>query len=200
MSFGQAAGWSLVQAVAASSSGGVDADHGIFGGTLPAERSRLRGNTFPAPSADRQHRELAEQVHQLAGQVGLRQAARQLGIHRDALTAAFTHCELPMPERRVGWQPSESAGRVRARHRLGSLSQGVGTGRPGDPHCPAGDAKAASSSTSNPPPGGPGGTEGSRVIGLMVSRSGGHHQVVGLLGVRSHTSKKESRSWPDTSS
>jgi Phosphoenolpyruvate phosphomutase len=28
----------------------------------------------------------------------------------------------------------------------------------------------------------------------------GYHQVVGLLGVRSHTSKKESRSWPDTSS
>jgi hypothetical protein len=28
----------------------------------------------------------------------------------------------------------------------------------------------------------------------------GYHQVVGLLGVRSHTSKKVSRSWPDTSS
>jgi hypothetical protein len=28
------------------------------------------------------------------------------GVHRDALTAAFAHWELPMPERRVGWQPS----------------------------------------------------------------------------------------------
>jgi hypothetical protein len=29
-----------------------------------------------------------------------------LGVHRDALKAAFTHWELPMPQRRVGWQPS----------------------------------------------------------------------------------------------
>jgi WhiB family transcriptional regulator, redox-sensing transcriptional regulator len=85
---------------------GIDQDHGVFGGTLPAERSRLRGNTFPAPSAYRQDRELAEQAHQLANQVGLRQAARQLGIHRDALTAAFAHWGLPPLERRVGWQPS----------------------------------------------------------------------------------------------
>ena len=78
----------------------------MFGGTLPAERSRLRSNTFPQPSAYRQQRELAEAAHQLASQVGLRQAARQLGIHRDALTAAFTQWDLPAPERRVGWQPS----------------------------------------------------------------------------------------------
>jgi hypothetical protein len=75
----------------------------VFGGTLPAERSRLYGNTFPKPSVLRQRRELAEQAHQLASQVRLRQAARQLGVHRDALTAAFTHWELPMPEQRVGW-------------------------------------------------------------------------------------------------
>ena len=36
----------------------------------------------------------------------MRQAARQLGIHRDALKAAFTQWDLPLPERRVGWQPS----------------------------------------------------------------------------------------------
>jgi len=92
--------------LAVSAAGGIDGDHGVFGGTLPAERSRLRGNTFPEPSAYRQHRELAQQAHQLASEVGLRQAARQLGIHRDALTAAFTQWELPLPERRVGWQPS----------------------------------------------------------------------------------------------
>jgi WhiB family transcriptional regulator, redox-sensing transcriptional regulator len=77
--------------LAVKAAGGLDGDHGVFGGTLPAERSRLRGNTFPEPSTYRQHRELAEQAHQLAGQVGLRQAARQLGVHRDALTAAFGH-------------------------------------------------------------------------------------------------------------
>jgi len=92
--------------LAVKAAGGIDADHGVFGGTLPAERSPLRGNRFPEPSAYRQRRELAEQAHQLASQVGLRQAARQLGIHRDALTAAFRQWGLPGLERRVGWQPS----------------------------------------------------------------------------------------------
>jgi WhiB family transcriptional regulator, redox-sensing transcriptional regulator len=92
--------------LAVKAAGGLDADHGVFGGTLPAERSRLRGNTFPEPSALRERRELAEQAHQLAGQVGLRQAAKQLGVHRDALKAAFAHWELPILQRRVGWQPS----------------------------------------------------------------------------------------------
>jgi AraC-like DNA-binding protein len=92
--------------LAVKAAGGIDHDHGVFGGTLPAERSRLRGNTFPQPSAYRQRRELAEAAHVLAGEVGLRQAARQLGIHREVLTAAFTQWELPIPERRHGWQPS----------------------------------------------------------------------------------------------
>src|SRR5215208_2660271 len=92
--------------LAVKAAGGIDHDHGVFGGTLPAERSRLRGNRFPEPSAYRQRRDLAEQAHQLANQVGLRQAARQLGVHRDVLKAAFIQWELPMPERRVGWQPS----------------------------------------------------------------------------------------------
>jgi hypothetical protein len=92
--------------LAVKATGGLDGDHGVFGGTLPADRGRLRGNTFPGPSAYRQRRELAEQAHQFVGEVGLRQAARQLGVHRDALKAAFAHWELPMPERRVGWQPS----------------------------------------------------------------------------------------------
>jgi WhiB family redox-sensing transcriptional regulator len=92
--------------LAVNAAGGIDHDHGVFGGTLPAERSRLRGNTFPQPSAYRERRELAEAAHALAGEVGLRQAAKQLGVHRDALKAAFAQWELPMPERRVGWQPS----------------------------------------------------------------------------------------------
>jgi hypothetical protein len=86
--------------------GGIDADHGIFGGTLPADRSRLRANRFAEPSAYRQQRELAKQDHQLANQVGLRQAARRLGIHRDALKAAFQQWGLPALQRRLGWQPS----------------------------------------------------------------------------------------------
>jgi hypothetical protein len=49
---------------------------------------------------------LAEQAHQLTSQVGLRQAARQLGIHREALKDACTQWGLPALERRVGWQPS----------------------------------------------------------------------------------------------
>jgi hypothetical protein len=54
----------------------------------------------------RQQRELAEQAHALAGEVGLRQDAKRLGIHRDALRAAFAQWGLPALERRVGWQPS----------------------------------------------------------------------------------------------
>jgi WhiB family transcriptional regulator, redox-sensing transcriptional regulator len=92
--------------LAVKAAGGIGQDHGVFGGTLPTERSPLRGNAFPEPSAFRQHRELAEQAHQLAGEVGLRQAARQLGIHRDALTGAFQQWGLPPLQRRVGWQPS----------------------------------------------------------------------------------------------
>jgi WhiB family transcriptional regulator, redox-sensing transcriptional regulator len=115
--------------LAVKAAGGIDADHGVFGGTLPAERSPLRGNRFPEPSVYRQRRDLAEAAHQLAGEVGLRQAARQLGVHRDALKAAFTHWELPMPERRVGWQPSrflsDRAGAERAfrlAEQLGSVN------------------------------------------------------------------------------
>jgi WhiB family redox-sensing transcriptional regulator len=92
--------------LAVKAAGGFDQDHGVFGGTLPEERSRLRGNRFPERSVLRERRDLAEAAHALAGEVGLRQAARQLGIHRDALKAAFTQWELPLPERRVGWQPS----------------------------------------------------------------------------------------------
>ena len=92
--------------LAVKAAGGLDQDHGVFGGTLPEERSRLRGNHFPEPSVLRERRDLAEAAHALAGEVGMRQAARQLGIHRDALTAAFTQWCLPAPERRVGWQPS----------------------------------------------------------------------------------------------
>jgi hypothetical protein len=35
---------------------GIGQDHGLFGGTLPTERSPLRRNTFAERSAYRQHR------------------------------------------------------------------------------------------------------------------------------------------------
>jgi WhiB family transcriptional regulator, redox-sensing transcriptional regulator len=92
--------------LAVKAAGGLGADHGVFGGTLPAERSRLRGNHFPEPSRLRKDYETAEEAHQLVGQVGWRRAARELGVHRDALKAAFQRWELPAPEGRVGWQPS----------------------------------------------------------------------------------------------
>ena len=128
------AGWQVpnhCRDLAVKAAGGIDADHGVFGGCLPAGRSWLRGTTFPESGAYRQRRELAEQAHQLAGQVGLRQAARQLGIHRDALKAAFAHWGLPALALRVGWQPSrfltdraeaERAFRLAERH--GSVRHG----------------------------------------------------------------------------
>jgi hypothetical protein len=88
--------------LAIKAAGGLDADHGIFDGTLPSDRSPLRGNRFPEPSAYRQDREPAEALHALAGEGGLRQAAKRLGIHRDALKAAFDPWGLPALARRVG--------------------------------------------------------------------------------------------------
>jgi hypothetical protein len=57
------------------------------GAALPGPRL-LRG-AEPQPAADQRRHRQAEQAHELASQVGLRQAARQLGLHRDALKAAF---------------------------------------------------------------------------------------------------------------
>ena len=37
--------------LAVTAAGGLDQDHGVFGGTLPVERSRLRGNTFPSQAS-----------------------------------------------------------------------------------------------------------------------------------------------------
>jgi hypothetical protein len=81
----------------------------------------------------RQQRELAEQARALAGEVGLRQAAHRLGIHRDALKAAFQQWGLPELERRVGWQPSrfltdrgEAERAFRLAERLGSVNAAAG--------------------------------------------------------------------------
>jgi WhiB family redox-sensing transcriptional regulator len=83
-----------------------DTDHGIFGGTIPTERSHLRPNRFPEPSAYRQDREVAERAHELASRVGLRQAASQLGVSRDTLKGAWKHWGMPQPERKPTNPPS----------------------------------------------------------------------------------------------
>jgi hypothetical protein len=50
-----------------------------------------------------------------------------LGVHRDALKAAFAQWELPMPERRVGWQPSRFlTGRAEA-ERAFALAEQLGS-------------------------------------------------------------------------
>src|SRR6266536_4811514 len=83
-----------------------DTDHGVFGGTVPPERCQLRPNRFPEPSAYRQHKEVAERAHELAGRVGLRQAAQELGVSRDTLKNAWAHWGMPQPAGKVGHQPS----------------------------------------------------------------------------------------------
>jgi hypothetical protein len=115
--------------LAVTAAGSLDGDHGVFGGTLPAERSPLRSKTFPEPSVYRQRRDLAVEAHELASRVGVRQAARQLGVHRDALAAAWTRWGLPQPQARAGWQPSpfladraQAERAYRLAERLGSVN------------------------------------------------------------------------------
>jgi WhiB family transcriptional regulator, redox-sensing transcriptional regulator len=84
----------------------LDSDHGVFGGTVPTERSHLRPNRFPEPGAYRQDRQVAERAHELASRVGLRQAAKELGVSRDTLKNAWAHWNLPQPQAKVGYQPS----------------------------------------------------------------------------------------------
>jgi WhiB family transcriptional regulator, redox-sensing transcriptional regulator len=113
--------------LAVKAANGLDRDHGIFGGTLPAERSRLRGRSFPEPSAYRQRRDLAEEAHELASRVGLRQAARQLGVHRDALTAAWARWGLAQPQAKAGWQPSPFLAHRAAAERAYRLAERLGS-------------------------------------------------------------------------
>src|SRR6266545_855437 len=75
-------------------------DHGIFGGTKPHERTRLRDN----PPFDHQQvwlrdRAQAEHAHQLAVQVGPQQAAAQLGTHASTLRRAWEQWGLDYPGR-----------------------------------------------------------------------------------------------------
>jgi hypothetical protein len=84
----------------------LEDDFGVFGGTVPTERSQLRPNRFPEPSAYRQDRAVAERARELASRVGLRQAASQLGVSRDTLKTAWAHWGMPQPAGKAGIPPS----------------------------------------------------------------------------------------------
>ncbi len=105
----------------------LDSDHGVFGGTLPTERGKLRPNRFPEPSAYRQNRELAEQAHELASAPGCGRpprswasAARPSRTRGRAGTCPSPSASRPTrragswptatrPSRRSGWPPSSAA-------------------------------------------------------------------------------------------
>jgi WhiB family redox-sensing transcriptional regulator len=74
-------------------------DHaGIFAGTTASDRVRLRGRASMAQGTRfLQDRAAAEQALELANQVSIDRAARQLGVSKQALRRAFDHHGLPQP-------------------------------------------------------------------------------------------------------
>jgi WhiB family redox-sensing transcriptional regulator len=74
-------------------------DHGIFAGTKPHQRTGLRDHQPAQASPWRRDRELAEQAHRLATQVGPQQAARELGTIPSTLARAWAQWGLAYPGR-----------------------------------------------------------------------------------------------------
>jgi hypothetical protein len=75
-------------------------DHaGIFAGTIPSERVRLRGRASMAEGTRflQDRTAAAAQALELANQVSIDRAARQLGVSKRALRRAFDHHGLPQP-------------------------------------------------------------------------------------------------------
>jgi WhiB family redox-sensing transcriptional regulator len=70
---------------------------GIFGGTAPWERTALRVAEGAGAGVGRflADRDLTEQAHQRAGEVGITRAARELDTSRDTLGRAFARWGLP---------------------------------------------------------------------------------------------------------
>jgi len=115
--------------LAVKAAGGLDQDHGVFGGTLPAERSRLRGNTFPEPSVQRQRRELAEQAHQLAspgraaaGRPPARRPPRRPHRRLHPLGAAHARTAGGLAAQPLPCRPGRGRTRLRAAEQLGSVN------------------------------------------------------------------------------
>jgi WhiB family transcriptional regulator, redox-sensing transcriptional regulator len=112
-------------------------DHGIFGGTKPHERTGLRDNQPAQASPWRRDRELAEQAHRLATQVGPQQAARELGTAPTTLARAWAQWGLEYPgrpRRSVFAHDREQAERAfRLATQLGSIKRAarqLGSSRP----------------------------------------------------------------------
>jgi WhiB family redox-sensing transcriptional regulator len=112
-------------------------DHGIFGGTKPHERTPLRDNQPAQASPWRRDRELAEQAHRLATQVGPQQAARELGTIPSTLARAWAQWGLAYPgrpRRSVFAHDREQAERAfRLAEQLGSIKRAareLGSSRP----------------------------------------------------------------------
>jgi hypothetical protein len=75
-------------------------DHtGIFAGTTPTDRVRLRGRASMSQGTRfLQDRAAAQEALELANQVSIDRAARQLGVSKQALRRAFTQHGLPQPQ------------------------------------------------------------------------------------------------------
>jgi WhiB family redox-sensing transcriptional regulator len=81
--------------------------HGIFGGTSQQERRRLRGRqSLATPTVFSRDREQAANALELARQVGIVQASRQLGVSTGALYSAWDHHGLGRPQGHCGSAPS----------------------------------------------------------------------------------------------
>jgi Transcription factor WhiB len=82
-------------------------EYGIFGGSSQAERRRLRGRqSLATPTAFYSDREQAANALTLARQLGIVQAARQLGASTEALYHAWDHHQLGRPTGHRGSPPS----------------------------------------------------------------------------------------------
>jgi WhiB family redox-sensing transcriptional regulator len=86
--------------LAVRAASGRNEDHGIFGGTKPHERTRLRDNVpFDHRKEWLGDRAAAEQAHQLAMEVGPQQAAKLLGTYASTLRRAWDQWGLDYPGR-----------------------------------------------------------------------------------------------------
>jgi WhiB family redox-sensing transcriptional regulator len=83
-----------------------DDRHGIFAGTTPRDRTRLRGRPAMAEGTRFLHdRAAAEEALALANRVSLDRAARDLGVSKQALRRAFDHHGLGQPQVFQGGPP-----------------------------------------------------------------------------------------------
>jgi transposase-like protein len=116
----------LHEALTGPQAAGTD-EFGIFGGTSQQERRRLRGRSpLATPTRFSTDREQAADALTLARQVGIVQAARQLGVSTPALYAAWDHHQLGRPTGHRGSPPSVFLSDRAAAERACQRAQQVG--------------------------------------------------------------------------